>query len=109
MSISASISAGVGSVSNDALPKNPINITAPVLSGTFTSGNTISCSDGAWENNPYIFTYQWYRDSIVIIGAETSTYRLGSDDINKMINCLVIAENDFGKGLKFSNSVNITA
>ena len=103
-----SISAGVGSVSSVSNPNIPINIIAPVLSGTLVSGGTARCSTGTWLNDPFVYEFQWYRNGDVIFGEEGDRYNLVSDDIDTTISCLVIAENAFGKGSKFSNGVYIT-
>ena len=106
-----SISAGVGSITNvPILGDPPINIVAPEIEKFAVipqPGVMISCREGIWENNPYNFEYQWYRDGVVIFGAENNTYTLTSDDLGIDISCLVIAQNEFGKTPQFSNSVYI--
>ena len=108
MSISASISAGVGSITNvPILGEPPINIVAPLVKGESFPGALLDCSYGEWENNPYDFEYQWYRDGVVIFNTGIPTYIVTADDIGTNISCLVIAINAFGKTPQFSNSVYI--
>ena len=108
MSISASISAGVGSTPIiDRRPSGPVNIDPPVLSGDFLLGTVATCSEGTWTNDPTEFSYQWYRDSREIPLAFMSTYLLMILDRGKTISCLVTATNDFGSGSQFSDEVFI--
>jgi hypothetical protein len=108
MSISASISAGVGSIPIVENSRVPVNTDRPVLSGDFLVGTTATCSDGTWTNDPTEFSYQWYRDSREIPLAFMSTYLLINLDRGKTISCLVTATNDFGSGDQFSDEVFIT-
>lgn len=107
MSISASISAGVGSIPIVENSRVPVNTERPILSGGFFSGNIVTCSDGIWTNDPSDFRYQWYRDSREIPLALMSTYLLTNSDIGTNISCLVTATNDFGSGYQFSDEVFI--
>lgn len=108
MSISASISAGVGSIPIVEKSMVPVAIDEPVLSGEFLIGTMVTCSDGTWTNDPYKFKYQWYRDSKPIPFALSSMYLLVTFDNDTKISCLVTAFNDFGYGSQYSNGVNIT-
>ena len=108
MSISASISASVGSTPIiDRRPSEPVNIDPPVLSGDFLVGNVVACSEGTWTNDPFDFQYQWYRDSVEITEANRPEYKLTGDDRGTTISCLVTATNDFGSGFRYSNEVFI--
>ena len=107
MSISASISAGVGSIPIVENSRVPVNIDPPVLSGDFLVDTVATCSDGIWTNDPTEFSYQWYRDSREIPRAFGSTYLLINLDKGKTISCLVTATNDFGSGSQFSDEVFI--
>jgi len=109
MSISASISASVGSIPIVENSRVPVNTERPALSGDFLVGTVARCSDGIWTNDPFDFQYQWYRDSIEITEANRPEYRLTGDDRGKTISCLVTATNDFGSGDQFSDEVFITA
>jgi len=106
-----SISAGVGSITNaPILGDPPINTSIPNIGKAIIlqPGVTITCDEGKWENNPYIFQYQWYRDGVVIFAPEIPEYTLTADDVGRNISCLVIAINEFGKTPQFSNSVYIS-
>jgi hypothetical protein len=109
MSISASISSGVGSIPIVENSRVPVNTDRPALSGDFLVGTVATCSDGIWTNDPTEFSYQWYRDSREIPLAFMSTYLLINLDREKTISCLVTATNDFGSGDQFSDEVFITA
>tara|TARA_R110000868_G_scaffold301058_1_gene561496 strand:+ start:82 stop:408 length:327 start_codon:yes stop_codon:yes gene_type:complete len=107
MSISASISAGVGSIPIVENSRVPVNTERPALSGDFLLGTVATCSDGIWTNDPTEFSYQWYRDSREIPLAFMSTYLLMILDRGTTISCLVRATNDFGSGFQFSDEVFI--
>lgn len=108
MSISMSISAGVGSITSvPIIGGAPINIVAPEVKGELFPGGQLDCSTGTWENNPYDFQYQWYRDGVAIFATDVPIYILTADDVDRNISCLVIAINEFGKTPQFSNSVYI--
>jgi hypothetical protein len=42
-----------------AVTGTPSNITAPVISGTTQSGETLATSNGTWTGAPTVFTYSW--------------------------------------------------
>lgn len=104
----------------------PINTVAPVVSGTETEGETLSCTTGTWAlggpfsggtNGTITYTYQWTRSDdgsgtgeANISGATSSTYTLQSTDIGKYIRCRVRASNDGGYDSAadtYSNFTNI--
>lgn len=87
---------------------SPVNTVAPVISGTYEAGQTLSCTTGTWTAASSItYTYQWYRGiddgmgGVVIssgnyvgdaIGSATSsTYVLTGDDVDELIFCDVTA------------------
>lgn len=90
----------------------PINTVAPVLSGTETEGETLSCTTGTWaldspfsggSNGTITYAYQWTRSNDAvgtgeadIGGATSSTYTLQAADVGKYIRCRVRASNDGG-------------
>jgi hypothetical protein len=66
----------------------------PTLSGTASVGETLTCSEGAWENSPTSYEFQWLRDGVAISGATVSTYTLKAPaDEGKAIQCEVTAVN----------------
>jgi hypothetical protein len=84
----------------------PINTAAPALSGTVTSGSTLTCSNGTWLNTPTSYTYQWYRNNSAIPGAIANTHVIGVTEINSQLSCVVWANNSHGVSQpKYSNTV----
>jgi len=83
-------------------PTPPVNTLAPVLSGTPTEGQTLSCTSGDWDYSP-TYTYQWYKNvtnstsgGTLISGAILSTYTLTSSEIGLYIYCVITATNSDG-------------
>lgn len=81
-----------------ALPP-PVNVTAPVASGNAFVGQTLSCTTGSWSANgvtnnaAFTYAYQWYANGLEIYGANTSTYVLSTEEIDKTVYCAVTAQN----------------
>jgi hypothetical protein len=80
----------------------PVLLSAPTISGTKRTGETLTAARGSWSGAPSSYTYQWKRaDSASgtysnISSAVGSTYVLTDDDINKFIKVSVTATNSFG-------------
>jgi hypothetical protein len=70
----------------------PINIGLPVISGTPTVGNTLSCSPGAWSGAP-TFTYQWLADGLPLAGATAPTHVIAAGEAGHALTCAVTATN----------------
>jgi len=76
--------------------------TAPGITGTAQQGNTLSVSNGAWNNNPTSYSYVWQdcdttgANCAAISGASLSTYKLTSTDVGKTVNVTVTASNSGG-------------
>ena len=88
----------------------PLNLTAPVLSGTPTIGEVLSTTDGTWQGKATItFTYQWRRDLANIGGATSNTYTLADADYQTTIDCVVTATNTFGSAAQDSNDSALIA
>jgi hypothetical protein len=98
----------------------PTNTVAPVLSGTPTEGQTLSCTTGTWTGTAVItYAYQWYRAfsdgaggyltgggrplGAAIGGATSSTYVLVSGDVGSFIFCTVTASNGVDSAAADSN------
>ena len=116
--VEATISNGsnaVISVSNlvgpaTAAPEAPVNAVAPVVSGTPTEGQVLSCSTGTWTGTPTpTYAYQWQRDAGAgwsnIFGATSSTYLLQATQIGATVRCVVTATNSTGAASANSNAV----
>lgn len=76
----------------------PINVVAPVISGTALVGNTLTSTTGTWSSDTGVtgYLYQWTRDGVNISGATNSTYTLVSADLNTSIICKVAATDTDG-------------
>jgi hypothetical protein len=115
---------------NDVATAVPVNSVAPVVSGTETEDETLSCTTGTWSESPTSYTYQWYQavlenppsdnDVVVdgngdpltddpIVGATSSTYALQAGDVAERIFCIVTATNGIGSASEFSNVTGVIA
>lgn len=75
----------------------PVNTVLPVISGTTTVGQTLTCSEGTWTGNPTpTYSYQWFDDAVAISGATSSTYLLTASETGGTITCRVTATNSEG-------------
>ncbi|HEV3284764.1 MAG TPA: hypothetical protein VG010_11230, partial [Solirubrobacteraceae bacterium] len=80
----------------------PANTAPPTVSGTPSTGQTLTASTGAWSENPTSFEYQWQRcdkagaNCAAISEATKSTYALGSADLASTIRVTVTARNAVG-------------
>lgn len=70
----------------------PVNSVAPVITGTATQGQTLTCSPGTWSKSP-AFSYQWLRAGAPIAGATASTRVLAAADAGFKMSCRVTATN----------------
>lgn len=84
----------------------PINVVAPVVSGTPALGETIQTDTGTWTGDePIAFTYLWIRDTVgPIAGATSATYVVQAADLGYTLHCQVTGTNDVGNGVAQSNS-----
>jgi hypothetical protein len=96
-------SASISSGSTSTVVGDPINITAPLITGTFAVNNTLSSTLGTWANGPTSYTYQWQRNGSNILGATTSTYPLVSADEGTSITCVIVAINVSASTAAISN------
>lgn len=69
---------------------------APVISGNQQVAQTLSTTDGTWNNSPSSFTYQWKRDGSSIGAATANTYLLVELDAGAAMTCEVTAHNASG-------------
>jgi hypothetical protein len=102
----------------------PTNTVAPVVSGTETEGETLSCTSGTWgldapfssgSNGTITYSYQWTRSDdgsgtgeANIGGATSSTYELTGSDVGKYIRCWVRGTNDGGADVDADTASNFT-
>lgn len=84
----------------------PVNLVAPVISGTAERGETLSSTTGTWSGVGTItYAYQWKRDGANISGATSASYLLLEADDNAFITCLITATDDEGSRSKISNTL----
>lgn len=103
-------STSASSNSTAAITSPPVNAVAPVVSGTPTQGQTLSCTTGTWNYSPTSYAYQWQRNNTTNIGGATSsTYLLTVSDVGSTINCRVTASNASGSNTANSNSTAAVA
>jgi len=74
----------------------PQNTAPPAISGSAVAGQTLTCSQGSWTNNPTSFAYRWNRDAAAITDAMASTYTIAGGDVARQITCTVTASNAGG-------------
>ena len=81
-----------------AVPASPpVNTTPPALSYSLRyEGELVTTDDGAWDNSPTSFTYQWYRDATPISGETLNEYTLDAADADTEVTCQVTAINGGG-------------
>ena len=84
----------------------PTNTVPPTISGTPTVGQTLTTSDGTWNNAPTSFAYQWLRcnaggnNCAAVANGTQKTYTLVGADAGHTMRARVTATNTDG-----SNSV----
>jgi hypothetical protein len=83
----------------------PRNTVAPAVTGTATSGSTLTTTNGTWAGNAATYTRQWQRDGANIGGATGTTYVLQAADVGHSVRCVVTATNSTGAVSANSNAV----
>jgi len=81
------------------LGPEPLNLTAPSISGTGESGQVLSAFNGTWDsqsNGTATLTLQWYRGRDAISGATSSNYMLTDSDRGHDVYVKETASNDGG-------------
>lgn len=86
----------------------PFNTVAPAVTGTPTTGQTLTCTPGSWLHKDSV-TYQWQRDGVNISGATAATRVLAVADQTHSVRCVVTAHNESGTTSANSNAVAATA
>src|SRR5450759_3550730 len=93
----------------------PTNTALPVVSGTATQGQTLSTTDGSWDNAPTGYSDQWQRCNASggscsnIGGATASTYTLVYADAGGTVRVLIIATNASGSTEATSNATGVVS
>jgi hypothetical protein len=74
----------------------PESTRSPAITGTPAEGETLTCGNGTWANDPVRFTYAWRRDGTGIGGATAATYVAAPADAGATLTCAVTAHNRGG-------------
>ena len=96
------VAGGMTLVASAAFAAAPVNSTPPTIAGTPREGQTLTASNGTWQNSPTAFQYQWQRcdrsgaSCSAIPGAIEKTYLLSSADVGHTIRVRVLAVNADG-------------
>lgn len=86
-------------------PRQPLNVSLPILSGPASQGALLEATTGSWFGYPGLVTlsYGWQRcdaagsSCSTIAGASESTYRLGTDDAGRRVRVVVTARDRRGQ------------
>jgi hypothetical protein len=85
------------SATSNVLPASPNNVTAPLITGIYQSGQILSCSQGTWSGQGVIsYGYQWNREGSTITSATSSAYLATVTDEDTTLTCTVTATNAGG-------------
>ena len=76
------------------VPAAPGNTAVPTISGTATSGSTLTASPGTWTGRETpVHSYQWNRAGVAVPGATVTTYVLGPSDVGSAMTVTVTGAN----------------
>jgi hypothetical protein len=87
----------------------PAAFVFPSVTGTATTGDTLTADDGVWNGGPVALAQQWQRCTpagdacLDVAGATGQTYLLGADDVGFTLRVVVTATNAFGSAATASN------
>jgi hypothetical protein len=70
-----------------------INTVLPTIIGSHVEGQTLTSTVGSWDGSPTTFTYQWFRNGILVTGETSSSYTLTIADVGFAITLQVVASN----------------
>ncbi len=87
-------------------PAAPENTSAPVIEGIAKAGDTVTCQEGAWTNDP-TFTYRWLADGTAIGGATSRTFTITAAQVAKQLTCEVTGTNLGGSDTATSAPVSV--
>ena len=113
VAVTASNPGGQATATSDATgvvaPAAPTNITRPLITGTTTSGQTLTASDGTWSGSPTSLARQWQRCNAAgqscadVQSATASTYALTGADVGSTLRVVVTASNVTGSTVATSD------
>jgi hypothetical protein len=112
--VTASNGGGSTSATSDPVsvpvpPQAPVDTALPQISGSPALGQTLTCSQGAWTNDPTSYAYAWLRGGAPIGGATGSTYGVQDADQGQSLACRVTASNAGGSTDATSPAVQVPA
>ena len=83
-------------------PHAPVSKTLPAVTGTTVEGDTLTTTNGTWEDSPTSYKYQWQdcnakgEGCTAISGATSTTHKLAGSDVEHTLRVLVTATNEGG-------------
>lgn len=84
-------------------PVSPSAVSAPVVTGDYVDGSTLTATTGVWNGSgPISYAYQWLRDGVAIAGAVLSSYVVTQADLGPIITVRVTASNSAGSASSVS-------
>ena len=93
-----------------AVGNPPVNTVLPAITGTATSGQTLTLSNGTFTGDATItYSYQWRRGGVNVAGATNNTYVLSAADVGKIMTAVVHAVNASGSASAQSNATSAVA
>jgi hypothetical protein len=112
--VTASNGGGSASATSDPVsvpvpPQAPVDTALPQISGSPALGQTLTCSQGSWSNDPTGYGYAWLRGGAPIGGATGSTYGVQDADQGQSLACRVTASNAGGSTDATSPAVQVPA
>ncbi|HEY1688084.1 MAG TPA: hypothetical protein VGF95_04395 [Solirubrobacteraceae bacterium] len=102
-------STGVNASLQEVSQQTPTSLTAPVLSGSPSVGETLSCSEGTWENGPTMLAYAWLRNGAIVVGQSEGSYEVTIADEGASLTCEVVVANEAGLASESSNTLTVPA
>lgn len=83
------------------------NISALVISGSTTQGQTLTATPTATGNPAPTYTYQWKANGTNISGATANTYVLTANEVGKTITVSAVADNLNGTTAAFTSAATV--
>ena len=87
----------------------PNPVVSPTMNGVPAVGQTLSCVNGGFLNNPTIVSATWLIDGDAIAGATTPTYVPVNSDVGREISCRYTATNPAGVARATSRTKIVSA
>lgn len=84
-------------------PYRPNPISDARIEGSHRSRETLTCTPGSFTNADNIYTYYWYDQNDNFI-AEGPTYVAQDQDVDKKVNCIIVAMNNGGTVYQYAES-----